>query len=98
MEEIDSLIEEVSEQLAILEKIIGKVPKMPAVPGGLAAFAMTPLSVYGTLQDHLAAYKTRRMKLMTEIDSQARLKYELDKAIESENFERAAELNDKLNQ
>ncbi len=98
IEEADRFIAEVTEQLATLEKIIVKHPQMPEVPKGLESLAMTPLTVYGTLQYHLAAFKSRRMKLVTQSGSEERLRYEIQQAIEAENYELAAELQKQLAQ
>ncbi len=96
VEEADRFIAEVTEQLATLEKMISKFPQMPEIPQGLGALALTPLTVYSTLQFHLAAFKSRRMKLITEIGSEERLRYEIRLAIEAENYELAAELQKQL--
>lgn len=91
IEEADDFIEDTMQSIASLEKIIAKLPEMPAVPEGLEG-AMTPLTVYRTMQLHLAAFKSRRMEMLTEADSEVRLAYEIKKAIEAEDYELAQQL------
>jgi protein-arginine kinase activator protein McsA len=96
LKKLDEEIAEYEKLAVMYENLIAKVPKMPEVPEGLEAYAMTPMTAYGELQDFLAAYKTRRMELMTEAGSETRLKYELKKSIEKEDYERSAEIRDTL--
>ncbi len=92
LEEADHFIEEATNLVETLEKFIENCPEMPAVPEGLDTVAMTPLSVYRTMQIHLAAFKSRRMEMLTEVGSRTRAEYEIKKAIEAEDYELAAEL------
>ena len=95
--EIDELIEEYEEMAKKIESIIQRRPEMPEVPPALAAFAMTPLSLYQGIKLSIAELKIRRMELMTAVDSDERLAYELKKSIEAENYEKAAAIRDKVN-
>ncbi|MFN7876177.1 MAG: UvrB/UvrC motif-containing protein [Pirellula sp.] len=92
IEEADQFIEEINGILTSLANIIAKNPEMPEVPEGMEAGAMTPLSVYRTMQIHLAAFNSRRMEMLIEAGSDARIEYEINKAIKEEDYERAAEL------
>lgn len=92
IQEADEFISDTMEMLDKLERIIAKIPEMPEVPKELQPSAMTPLSVYRTLQVHLAAFKCRRLEMITEAGSQERLEYEIQKAVGAEEYERAAEL------
>ena len=92
--EADHFIEETTENLEKLEELITKFPQTPPLPVGLESIAMTPLKVYRTLQAHLAAYKSRRMEMIAEMESEQRLQYQIQKAVETENYELAAELNE----
>ncbi len=92
LEEADCYIEEATGMVESLERIIAKCSEMPKIPAGLEAGAMTPLSVYRTMQIHLAAYKSRRMEMLAEAGSRARAEYEIKKAIDAKDFELAAEL------
>lgn len=92
IEEADQFIEEINGILKSLENIMAKRPEMPDVPEGMEAGAMTPLSVYRTMQIHLAAFNSRRMEILTAAGSDARIEYEINKAIKAEDYERAAEL------
>ena len=71
--EADHFIEETTEHLEELEELITKCPQMPPLPEGLESIAMTPLSVYRTLQAYLAAFKSRRMEIIAEMESEQRL-------------------------
>ncbi len=96
LKKLDKEIAEYEELAGMYEGLIARNPKMPQVPKFIQAFAVTPLTLYGEIQDFLAAYKTRRMELLTEEGSETRLKYELKKSIEKEDYERSAEIRDKL--
>lgn len=95
IEEADQFIEEINGILKSLENIMAKRPEMPDVPEGMEAGAMTPLSVFKTMQIHLAAFNSRRMEMLIEAGSDARIEYEINKAIKEEDYERAAELKKK---
>lgn len=95
--EIDTLLDEYREMSERMESVIEKHPEMPQLPPILAALAMTPISVYEGVQFVMAELKVRRMELMTQTDSKERLKYELEKALQAEDYERAALIRDKLN-
>jgi hypothetical protein len=69
---------------------------MPDVPESLQQFAFTPLSTYKTVQVILAELKSLRMEALTAEDSETRLKYELKKSLEAEDYNRSAEIRDKL--
>ncbi|KAA1257960.1 hypothetical protein LF1_04510 [Rubripirellula obstinata] len=96
IEEADEFIADATRNLQKLEAYISKHPEMPEIPQGLEAFAMTPLTAYHNLQMHLAAFKSRRMALVTATDSKEMLDYEIRKAIEAEDFERAAILKSRI--
>lgn len=54
------------------------------------------MSTYRMLQHHLAAFQIRRMEIITEKDGASVLGYELEKAVQREDFDRATQLRDKL--
>lgn len=93
---IDENIEKLEEMSGRLERLINLAPEMPNVPGGLQQFAFTPLSTYKTVQAILAELKGLRMEALTAEDSETRLKNELEKSLEAEDYERSAEIRDKL--
>lgn len=96
LKKVDKEIAEYEKLAGMYEELIAKMPEMPQVSEGLEGFAMTPLTAYSEIQDFLAAFKSRRMELLTQEGSETRLKYELKKSIEQENYERSAEIRDKL--
>ena len=86
------------EDLAIkYEALIKDMPEMPELPAGLAQYAMTPMSSYKSIQAMLAELRSQRMAAMTEMDSETRLKYELKKSVEAEDYAQSAVIRDKLN-
>ena len=91
--EADHFIQETTENLEELEELITICPQMPRLPEGLESIAVTPLTVYRTLQAHLAAFKSRRMEMIAEMETEQRLQHQLQKAVEAEDYELAAELN-----
>lgn len=93
---LDKQIEELEEMSGRLERLINLAPKMPDVPESLQQFAFTPLSTYKTVQAILAELRSLRMEALTDEDSETRLKYELKKSLEAEDYNRSAEIRDKL--
>lgn len=96
VEEADRLIADVTEKLETLEGMIAMSPQIPTVPSGLESLAMTPMNIYRMLQDHVTAFKVRRLELMTSMESDERLQIELKKAIDAEDYKLAAEIKRKL--
>lgn len=100
LKEIDDELREYEDVEKSLAEIIQKSPKMPNIPDELASFAYTPLTAYRSVQASIAHLKTQRMELMTQAGSKERLEYELNTALENEDFTRAAEVKnllDKMN-
>ena len=95
-DEMDKAIAELEAISKNLESIISRMPEMPDVPKGLESFAFTPLSMYKSVQESLAALRTRRVELMTRQGSTERLNYELRQAVERGDFEEAAKIRDAL--
>ena len=62
----------------------------------MANFGYTPLTEFKTLQYMIAEYEIRKMELITGLESEERLDYELKKSIEEEDYEKAAEIRDKM--
>jgi hypothetical protein len=86
------------EDLALkYEALIKDMPEMPELPAGLAQYAMTPMSSYKSIQAMLADLRSQRMAAMTDMDSEVRLKYELKKSLDSEDYAQSAVIRDKLN-
>jgi UvrB/uvrC motif len=96
LKEIDDELKEYEKLEVMYTDLIKSIPKMPEVPDGLSAYAMTPLSAYKSIQAMIAHLKTERMELITQEGSKERLQYELNLAIESEDFEKAAEIKAQL--
>jgi hypothetical protein len=92
VDDADEFIAETEEQIKIMERIISQFPQMPQGFEGIESVGMTPMSVYRTLQNCLAAYRSRRLELFQAMDREQRLRFELDKAIKAEEYERAAEI------
>ncbi len=97
IKKVDAQIQEFEELAANYERMISQVPEMPDVPEALAAFAMTPLTAYKGVQYYLAELRARRMEIITQKDSVERLEYELKKSLESEDYEKSAQIRDALN-
>jgi hypothetical protein len=97
VEHIDKEIEELEALSIKYEELIKNQPVSDDLPPALARFAITPMSNYKSIQAMLADLRAQRMAAMTTMESQIRLEYELKKAIEEEDYEKSAELRDKLN-
>lgn len=92
--EADRMLQEYEELSQSLESLLKMNPKTdgPAsVPG-----AFTPMSMFKGLQTAIAELKSRRMELLTQEDGEFRLRYELKRAVEAEDFEKAEEIRKKL--
>lgn len=96
LDDADKLIAETEEQIELVERILSKFPEMPAAFGGLDSVAMTPMSIYRTLQNCLEACENRRLELFQAMDIGQRLRHELDKAVACQDFERAAKIKRQL--
>jgi hypothetical protein len=92
VDDADEFIAETEEQIKVMERIVSHFPQMPPAFAGIESVGMTPMSVYRTLQNCLAAYQSRRLELIQAMDSEQRLRFELDQAIKSQDYERAAEI------
>ncbi len=96
IEDLDTELKEYEKLEKMYAELIESSPEMPDVPDALSAFAMTPLSAYRGIQATIAHLKTQRMEMMTQTGSKERLEYELKKAVESEDFVKAAEVKKQL--
>ena len=96
LEDLDNELKEYEKLEKMYAELIQSSPEMPDVPNALSAYAMTPLSAYRGIQATIAHLKTQRMELMTQSGSKERLEYDLKKAIESEDFTKAAEVKKQL--
>ncbi len=97
LKELDESIATYEDLSQKYESLIKEMPEMPELPDVLEKYAMTPMSAYKSIQAMLAELKSKRMKLMTEMDSEVRLNYELKKSLAQEDYEKSAEIRDKLN-
>ena len=79
------------------EKLIQDTPEMPELPSAILKYAMTPLSNYKSIQAILAELRSQRMAALTNMESETRLKYELKKSIDAEDYTQSAAIRDKLN-
>ena len=96
IEEYDKLIKDYENLSEQLEELIKSMPKEPELPDDLASIAFTPTKTYKMIQQSLAHARTERIKKLTEENSEISLKYELKKAIEKEDYEKATEIQNKL--
>ncbi len=96
LEDLDKELKEYEKLEKMYAELIQNSPEMPDVPDALSAYAMTPLSAYRGIQATIAHLKTQRMELITQAGSKERLEYELKQSLESEEFEKAAEIKSKL--
>lgn len=96
IKELDEIIADYEELAKKIEDLIEQHPQMPDVPKGLEPYAQTPLTTYRGVQLGLAELKYRRMELLTKDGSEARLKYDIERALENEDYEKAARLRDQL--
>ncbi len=95
LKDIDANIKMMEGAVDKFKTIVEEVGSMEGeYPPELMAFA--PLSVYKIAEEFLATLKIRRMELLLKEDKTIRLKYELQQAIEKEDFEKAAQLKSQL--
>ena len=79
------------------EKLIQDSPEMPELPSAILKYAMTPLSNYKSIQAILAELRSQRMTALTNMESETRLKYELKKSLDAEDYVQSAAIRDKIN-
>jgi transcription elongation factor Elf1 len=96
IQKMDKRIAELEKLAKQYEDLIADNPDASDVPDEIAQFAMTPLSNYKSIQALLADARSERMAALTSMQGETRLKYELDKSIAEEDYERSAKLRDKL--
>ena len=95
--EIDQHIAEIESNLLKMEPMLKQSTRQDDdLPEALRQFVQTPMSVYKSMQDYLAALKTRRVELVRTTRNPEKLKYELDKLLSEENYEAAALLKKEL--
>lgn len=63
----------------------------------LSAMIFTPSKAYDMMKKTCDSLAIQKLQLLTSMPDLDRLKYELKIAIEKENYEKAAELRDKIN-
>lgn len=88
------MLEESNKQLEELSAFEG--PSMKNIPKEMAAFALTPTSMYKAAQVVIASLKSRRLDLLATLPGEQRLQYELERALAQQNYERSAVLRDEL--
>ncbi len=94
---IDKQIKDLEGAVEQLKYVVEQTGSMKNdFPPELMAFS--PLSLYKTAEVSLAKLKARRMELLLSKDATFRLKYELNKALEKEDFKKAAQLQRQLQQ
>jgi hypothetical protein len=101
LKELDERIAEYEAIALKAEEIIKEYPEMPELPPALAhlaKIAFTPMSHYKALQAVLAELKSQRMETLTNMESSARLQYELKKSLAAENYKQSAIIRDKIAQ
>ena len=95
LKEIDANIKMMEDVVDKFKTIVEEVGSMEGeYPPELMAFS--PLSFYKIAEQSLADLKIRRMELLLKEDKTTRLKYELQQAIEKEDFEKAAQIKAQL--
>lgn len=95
-DKIEKYLVELREMATFYEELIKTIPEMTEVPKELSAIACTPLTEYRKIQYMIAEYETHKIELITQKESMERLNYELKKSIEKEDYQKAAEIRDKL--
>lgn len=97
LETVEDTIEHYEKQLAELELNLDVEEKIKS-NSELASFAFTPMGIYKLQQQTLSALKIRRQELLRAEDSEYRLKYELKKKVENEEYEQAQKIKDQIDQ
>ncbi len=98
IKKVEKHLAEFEEMAEKYEGMIRDQPLVPKIPDELSGVAMTPLTIYKSILYCIVELKARRLELITSKDSVERLEWELKKSVQAEDYERAAELRDKINQ
>ncbi len=94
LEELDESIRMYEDLSQKYEELVKVLPPMDEKQKGLPA--ISPLGMYKTIQMALAAFRSRRMEILAGTDKESQLQYEINEALEKEDFEKAAELKKQL--
>lgn len=97
LKQLDKDIADYEDLAKKYEVLIKDRPAMPQLPSGFEQFAMTPLTSYKSIQAVLGELRSQRMAAMTDMESETRLKYELKKSLDVEDYAKSATIRDKLN-
>jgi len=100
IDELDREIKEVEANMKKLATMIdgGKEPDLSGTDKGLSALLFTPSKIFQIYLRHYNNLVDNKQRLLGSMKKKERLLYDLKKAIEEENYERAAELRDKISQ
>lgn len=99
---LDEELEEIESTLSGLEELKKLNPQELQEQDSLSdhekimALFFTPAKAYDVLKGTYNNLSLQKMELFLSMPEADRLKYELKKAVEAENYEKAAELRDKL--
>jgi transcription elongation factor Elf1 len=96
IKKLDKEIEKLEKLAKDYEQLIMDQPTASDVSPELAPYAMTPMSSYKSVQALLADARAERLAALTAMNSEVRLKYEMNKAVAEEDYEKSAKLRDKL--
>lgn len=100
IDELDKEIKEVEANMKKLATMIDgcKEPDLSGIDKDLSSFLFTPSKVFQIYLRHYNNLVDNKQKVLSSMKKKERLLYDLKKAIEAENYERAAELRDELSQ
>ncbi len=93
--DIENEITKTEKLIADVEGIISIV-ELPSMPEEIERYAVTPLSLYKSLQAVLANLKSERMVVLSSMETVEKLNAQLERAVKNEDFEQSAILRDKL--
>ena len=95
LDDVEALIKKTKKMIRKLEKDLPKM-EFSSYPEEIEMYAITPMSMYKSLQAMLTEYKVQKMKILMGMDNLAKLKSELKRALKNEDFELATILRDKI--
>ncbi len=98
VESIDDELRELEKLSTQYEDLIKRMPDLGELGKGMGNIFMSPMALFGDMQKMIAHLKTQRLAAMTTMDSQNRLEYELQQALETEDYKKSAELKKQLDE
>jgi excinuclease UvrABC helicase subunit UvrB len=98
LKQLELMISQHEDLASKYEQLILILPDDPweKLPPEITRSAPSPVNIYEILMVRIASLKASRIKLISRFDTLEKLKLELEKALEEEDYEKSAEIRDRI--